>query len=129
MRDITLLAEAPFEFLAEILGEQHAPVLPTPELPPDLQRHRALAEEVQPAEAAQQSHRVGGDDEAGTDLGQGGRLLVHGRLDPGAVQERRGGQTADSSADHGHPQVRRVSRVLAAHSLTPVVEGMPAPAA
>lgn len=66
---------------------------------PGAQPDGALREVTESAETAEQAGGVRGDDEAGADLLQRGRLLVYHGLQASAVRERRGGEPADSPAD------------------------------
>jgi hypothetical protein len=88
-----------------------------------------LPHAVLDADRAQHPHRVGVQRDAGPDLLELGRRLVHADLDPGPRQRDRRRQPADAAADDRHtchaaifpPNRRRLNRTRRRKSVVPVV--------
>lgn len=100
---VGVLAVQAFALVLEVLRGEDGAVLPAPELPADLHLHRALDEPVQHAETPQQAGGVGGDHQAGPDLGEGCGLLVDVTVEALVAEEGRGSEASDAATEDRDP--------------------------
>jgi hypothetical protein len=109
VRHVAMRAVQALARLAHGLHEQHAAVLPAPELPGGLQPHRELRQALRQSELVERAHHVRRHHDAGADLAQLAGLLVDHRVEAGLAQEQRGSEPAEAGADDGDARLHRTS--------------------